>query len=90
MSSQINLKIVAKDGIKFKGNAEIITVPSISGEITILANHIPILSGLKIGVIKITDENQKVSTIQIESGFLRLINNVCIITIEESSLKKAS
>lgn len=43
----IQLKVISKNGIKFHGEILSITMPSISGEITILPDHIPLLSGLK-------------------------------------------
>jgi F-type H+-transporting ATPase subunit epsilon len=89
MAKNFDLKIISCDGIKFNGLVESVTVPTLSGEISILANHIPVLSGLKKGTIKILSEGKAVESISISSGFLRFINNQCVVTIEQQ-LKKAS
>lgn len=90
MAAKFSVKIIAKDGIKFNGTVESLTVPSLTGEVTILANHIPILSGLKKGRVLITPEDATPQNFDITSGFLRFINNTCIVTIEETKLQKAS
>lgn len=89
-AKSIELKILTKEGIRFNGSISSVTVPSLTGEITILAQHIPLLSGLKAGTLKINHEEKMVEKIKISSGFIRFINNVCVITIEEEKLKKAS
>jgi F-type H+-transporting ATPase subunit epsilon len=86
----IQLKVISKNGIKFNGEILSITLPSLGGEITILPDHIPLLSGLKNGIIKITDSAKRNQNITITSGFTRLINNICVVTIEEENLVKAS
>ncbi len=86
----IQLKVVSKNGIKFHGEITSVTMPSISGEITLLPDHIPLLSGLKNGTIKMLDSAKRDHAIVIVSGFIRFINNTCVITIEEEKLEKAS
>ncbi len=86
----IELKILTKEGIRFNGSASSVTVPSLTGEITILAQHIPLLSGLKEGTLKVSSAGKTVEKIKISSGFIRFINNVCVITIDEIKLNKAS
>ena len=84
--SSIQLKIISKNGIKFNGEIDSITLPSLTGEITILPNHIPLLSGLKEGDIKINGNGQSFA---VASGFIRFFSNVCTVTIEELNIKKA-
>ncbi|MFT4967196.1 MAG: F0F1-type ATP synthase epsilon subunit [Candidatus Deianiraeaceae bacterium] len=86
----IDLKIITRDGIRFNGKVSSITVPSLAGAITILAQHIPLLSGLKAGDVQIKNNIKTLEIMSIRSGFIRFINNTCIITIEESKMSKAS
>lgn len=86
----IQLKVISKNGIKFHGDISSITMPSISGEITLLPDHIPLLSGLKDGNIKVMDSSKSSHEIVIVSGFIRFINNTCVVTIEEEKMQKAS
>lgn len=89
-ANTIKLKVLTAEGIRFNGIVVSVTVPSLAGEITLLAQHIPLLSALKTGKLRITDEQKKTESIKITSGFVRFINNTCTITIEEAKLKQAS
>lgn len=59
----MELKILKLDGIKFEGKVSQVSLPGKDGEITILPNHIPLITILKKGNIKI--EGQE---IQVEGG----------------------
>lgn len=53
----------------FEGSAESVTLPTTSGEITILAKHIPLISSLKSGMLKYSSDSKK-NEIDIKSGFV--------------------
>ena len=66
-------KIITPENIIFD-NSKIksITVTTLSGVITILDNHEPLISVLKNGEIIIRDENNKESIITVSSGFIEV------------------
>lgn len=80
----IQLKILSKNGIRFSGDVKSITLPSITGEITILPQHISLLSALGKGVVKFLPCSGEKLSIKISSGFVRFVNNECTLTIEEA------
>jgi F-type H+-transporting ATPase subunit epsilon len=49
----IRCEIVSQNRLVYEGDAEMIIVPGIEGEMGILPNHAPLLSTLKLGVIKL-------------------------------------
>lgn len=49
----IRCEIVSQDRMVFEGDADIITVPGIYGEMGILPNHAPLLSTLQYGILKV-------------------------------------
>lgn len=49
----IRCEIVSQDRLVFEGDADIIIVPGISGDMGILPNHAPLISTLKYGILKI-------------------------------------
>lgn len=55
----MELKILKLDGVKFDGKVSSVSLPSKDGEITILPNHIPLITILKKGNIKI--EGQEIA-----------------------------
>jgi len=56
----------------FKDEAQMLNVKTLDGELTILPNHIPLITELRPGNIRIIDKNHKESIIAISSGFLEV------------------
>ncbi|MFN2176727.1 MAG: ATP synthase F1 subunit epsilon [Anaerolineales bacterium] len=55
----IRCEIVSQDRMVFEGDADIIIVPGESGELGILPNHAPLLSTLKMGIIKVRSKDKE-------------------------------
>lgn len=70
--------------ILYDGEAKLINCKTSLGEITILNNHIPLISDLIEGVIKVIDVNDKEYYFNIASGFLEInsLNQVKILVDE--------
>jgi F-type H+-transporting ATPase subunit epsilon len=49
----IRCEIVSQDHLVFEGDADIVILPGIEGEMGILPNHAPLLSTLGMGIIKV-------------------------------------
>ncbi len=49
----IRCEIVSQDRLVFEGDADIVILPGIDGEMGILPNHAPLLSTLGMGVVKV-------------------------------------
>ena len=49
----IRVEIVSQDRMVFEGDADIVVVPGVVGEMGILPNHAPLLSTLKFGILKV-------------------------------------
>ena len=56
MAKQLELKIVTPEKVVYDGFVESVSFPTVEGEITILPNHIPIISAIKPGELKIKKE----------------------------------
>ncbi|MBI4975252.1 ATP synthase F1 subunit epsilon [Candidatus Peregrinibacteria bacterium] len=52
MSKQIELKIVTPEKVLYQGLVDSVSLPTMEGEITILPDHIPIISAIKAGELK--------------------------------------
>lgn len=55
----IRCEIVSQDRMVFAGDADIVILPGTAGEMGILPNHAPLLTTLKLGVIKVRREGQE-------------------------------
>jgi F-type H+-transporting ATPase subunit epsilon len=49
----IRCEIVSQDRMVFQGDADIVVLPGVEGEMGILPHHAPLLTSLKLGVIKV-------------------------------------
>lgn len=67
-----SLTIVAIDREIFAGQAQALTVPSLAGELQILAEHAPLISLLKEGNLIVQREVGNEQTIPIAGGVLEV------------------
>ena len=55
----IRCEIVSQDRLVWEGDADLVIVPGVSGEMGILPNHAPLLSTLQFGILKVRYEDQE-------------------------------
>lgn len=77
----LNLTISRVDGAVFSGEVVSVTVPGSEGEMTLLANHEPLISALKAGVVSYTATDGTTHTHDITSGTLEVRDNTATILI---------
>ena len=75
----MKLEILSPEKILFDGDVSSIQVPGKSGKFQILNNHMPIVSSLSKGIIKITNTENKKTTIEINTGVVEMKKNKIII-----------
>lgn len=65
----------------FQTEVKSVNLKTVTGELTLLPGHIPLITELTSGIIKIVDENNKTYAINASSGFLEIkpleINILC-------------
>lgn len=86
MKDSISVKIFTPFKNEFKGKAIYVELPTISGIIGILPNHIPTISALKNGMVKIKTPEGEIFNFEVNEGFVRFHNNACNISIKEVKL----
>ncbi len=74
----IRCEIVSQDRMVFEGDADIVIIPGESGEMGILPNHAPLLSTLKIGIIKVRS-SEKEEDFTISGGIVEIQPDVITI-----------
>ncbi|MFH1482023.1 MAG: ATP synthase F1 subunit epsilon, partial [Patescibacteria group bacterium] len=75
----INFEIVTPERVVLKEEILQITLPTKAGEITVLPNHIPLVSSLMPGVIYIKKKNGESEIMSISGGFLEVSKNKVVI-----------
>jgi F-type H+-transporting ATPase subunit epsilon len=75
MNNNIKLKIATQERLVEEREIKKITIPTTCGVITILKDHIPLISTICPGVLAITDVEGKETELAVSGGFLELHDN---------------
>src|SRR3990167_8469208 len=82
--STIKLKITALEGVVYENDVFQVTIPTASGEITILPNHISLVSILSVGELKIKNKNGE-QAIAVSGGFIEMRGNNELIILADNA-----
>ena len=77
MEKNFNLEIISPEKIILSEKVNSVTIPSFEGEMTILVDHIPLITFLRPGIVRI--EASKESKYFVEEGTIEFSNNTLII-----------
>ena len=77
MEKNFNLEIISPEKIILSEKVNSVTIPSFEGEMTILPDHIPLITFLRPGILRI--EGSKESEYFVEEGTVEFSNNTLII-----------
>ncbi len=77
MSEKFVVEIISPDKLILKKDVSEVVLPSFEGEMGILKNHIPLITFLRPGLIKIIDETEK--KFFVEEGTVEFANNNLLI-----------
>jgi len=75
----IHFEIVTPERVVLKEEILQITVPTKAGEITVLPNHIPLVSSLAAGAIHIKKKDGTDEVISVSGGFLEVLKDKVVI-----------
>jgi len=73
--SSFTLKLITPAGVTFEGDTSEISLPTPDGQITVLANHEPIISLISPGEI-VLQQNGKDHYLATEGGIIEIANNL--------------
>ena len=77
MSLEFNIEIIRPDKSIFSGKVEQVVLPCFEGQATILKDHIPLITFLRPGIIKINDKSEQ--KYFVEEGVVEFQNNNLLI-----------
>lgn len=80
----LTLKIVSPDGVTYDSAAESVSLPTATGEITVLPHHVPLVTVLKPGEVRIKAENQEFS-LAVSSGVVEIRPNSVVYVLAETA-----
>ena len=77
MSEKFTVEIISPEKSVLKTETNIVVIPSYEGEMSILKDHIPLITFLRPGLVKIFNEDEK--TFFVEEGTVEFANNNLLI-----------
>jgi F-type H+-transporting ATPase subunit epsilon len=76
----LNIRVIAPDRTVWDANAEEVILPSSTGQLGILTGHIPLLTALDIGVMRVRIDKDWVPIV-LMGGFAEIDNNKITILV---------
>ena len=80
----LKFKIATPESVVYEDEIFQVSIPTAAGEITVLPNHIPLVSILQAGELKITDKDGE-QPFAISSGFLEIKSDNEIVILADSA-----
>ena len=91
MEKNFNLEIISPEKILLTEQASSVTIPSFEGEMTILAEHIPLITFLRPGIIKINKKEDNMDNFFVQDGTVEYFdNNLTILSSSVENIKSLS
>ena len=88
MEGNFRTEIVSPEKVIFSGDCSMTTLPGYEGDMSILKNHIPIITFLRPGLIKIKMDGEKNEEFFIQDGVVEFFNDILVILSSSAINKK--
>ena len=78
----LSLQLVSPDSKYFEGVVQMVVLPGIEGDFSVLSEHAPLITYLRPGQIIILEEKNKEHIYFVGSGFVKVENNNCNVFVD--------
>ena len=79
MENNFKLEIISPEKIIFSDNTTMVTLPSYEGDMSILKNHISIITFLRPGIIKVQKKNRNFEEFFVQDGIVEYFNDSLVV-----------
>ena len=79
MKDNLKLEIIRPEKIIFSDDAKMITLPSYEGDLSILKNHISIITLLRPGIIKVQKKDRNSEQFFVQDGTVEYFNDILVV-----------
>ena len=79
MEENLKFEIISPEKIIFSGNTKMIVLPSYEGDMSILKNHIPIITFLRPGIIKVQMNESNFNEFFVQDGTVEYFNDILVV-----------
>jgi F-type H+-transporting ATPase subunit epsilon len=84
MATPFHFDLVAPERLLFSGEVEAVIVPSVEGEMTVLAQHAPVMAVLKAGIVTVDEGKGHARRLFVRGGFADITPAGLTILAEEA------
>jgi ATP synthase F1 epsilon subunit len=79
MEDNFKLKIISPERMIFSDDAKIVTLPSYEGDMSILKNHISVITLLRPGIIKVQKNDGNFEDFFVQDGTVEYFNDSLVV-----------
>ena len=79
MEENFKLEIISPEKIIFSDNPNMVTFPSYEGDMSVLKNHISIISFLRPGIIKVQKNDKDFENFFVQDGIVEYLNDSLVV-----------
>ena len=91
MEENFKFEIISPERIVFSDNVTMITLPSYEGDMSILKNHISIITFLRPGIIKVQKKSEDFDNFFVQDGTVEYFNdNLVVLSASALNVKNLS
>ena len=91
MEDNFKLEIISPEKIIFSGNPIMVTFPSYEGDMSVLKNHISIISFLRPGIIKVQKNDRDSENFFVQDGIVEYFNDsLVVLSVSAINVKNLS
>ena len=84
MARTLLCEIVTPERIMYSGEAEMLIVPSLDGELGVLPLHAPMVAALREGEVRVKHDEDSVEWFAISGGYLQVHEDKAIVLADEA------
>lgn len=78
----MHVEVITPEKQVFAGEATLVSLPGSDGSLGILNNHAPLVTTLRKGIVKITQDGGQVHNLEVKGGTVEVLNNQVTILAE--------
>ena len=79
MEDNFKFEIISPEKLIFSGSTAMVTIPSYEGDMSVLKNHISIITFLRPGKIKVKKNNENFDEFFVEDGIVEYFNDSLVV-----------
>ena len=91
MEDNFKIEIITPEKVIFSDNLTMVTLPSYEGDMSVLKNHISIISFLRPGIVKVYKNDRNIEEFFVQDGIVEYFNDsLVVLSVSAINVKNLS